>query len=75
MSARCGSCGRLTPASDTFTFPNASGGLSVVCGPCLESAIAAGSKRDVEEEYEALLRGDAAPEEVETARRQIRRVK
>lgn len=66
MQPRC-ACGRPAELVD--------GSRAAVCMQCVEAALRAESERELEEEFAAVQRGDAAPEEVETARRQMRRVK
>lgn len=66
MTPRC-ACGRPAELVD--------GSRAAVCMHCLEEAIDREAEADLSEEFEAVQRGDAAPEEVETARRQMRRVK
>lgn len=65
MTPRC-ACGRPAELVD---------GKAAVCFACFEHAIEAEAVQDLEDEYGALVRGDAAPEEVNVARRQMRRVK
>lgn len=48
---------------------------SAICARCLDEALVAESERQIDAEYGAVLRGDAAPEEVNVARRQMRRIK